>query len=164
MSWQSILRSIDRNPDKKAQERLIGCVAIPRRAKMKWRIIRALRARGPGRFGSFCFPIIRRMPERALVEQIVALQPMALPTAQVFYLDIVTGPPAQVPYQRRKHVPPEEMAFPLDEGVNVNESPHDEHQDPAPVGPARARWAATQKALWGVKMEDPVVATVIRAD
>ena len=49
------------------------------------------RAQG-GPFANFIFPVIANMPQQGLMEQLVAVQPMAQPAPQVLYMDYVVGP------------------------------------------------------------------------
>lgn len=46
-----------------------------------------------GHFDKFIFPVIKNMPPmQGLMEQLVAVQPMAQPAPQVLYLDYIVGP------------------------------------------------------------------------
>ena len=51
-----------------------------------------------GTFDKWIFPIIANMSENDVIDQLVALQPMAGPVSQIVYMDIVTG--------RRKGITP----------------------------------------------------------
>jgi hypothetical protein len=44
-----------------------------------------------GTFDKWIFPVIANMSENDVIDQLVALQPMAGPVSQIVYLDIVTG-------------------------------------------------------------------------
>jgi len=44
-----------------------------------------------GTFDKWIFPIIANMSENDVIDQLVALQPMAGPVSQIVYMDIVTG-------------------------------------------------------------------------
>ena len=44
-----------------------------------------------GTFDKWIFPIIANMSENDIIDQLVALQPMAGPVSQIVYMDIVTG-------------------------------------------------------------------------
>lgn len=44
-----------------------------------------------GTFDKWIFPVISNMSENDVIDQLVALQPMAGPVSQIVYLDIVTG-------------------------------------------------------------------------
>jgi hypothetical protein len=60
-----------------------------------------LSAIGFAGFDKFVFPVIQNMPDiQNLAEQLVAVQPMQLPAAQVFYMDMVVGPEGV-----RRHLP-----------------------------------------------------------
>lgn len=52
-----------------------------------------LSAIGFGGFDKFVFPVIANMPDiQMMAEQLVAVQPMQAPAAQIMYLDYVIGP------------------------------------------------------------------------
>lgn len=52
-----------------------------------------LSAIGFAGFDKWCFPVIANMPDiQNLAEQLVAVQPMQLPAAQIMYLDYQIGP------------------------------------------------------------------------
>jgi hypothetical protein len=42
---------------------------------------------GLGAFDKFIFPVIRNVPAPGLIESLVTVQPMAVPSATIFYLD-----------------------------------------------------------------------------
>jgi hypothetical protein len=44
-----------------------------------------------GTFDKWIFPVIANMSENDVIDQLVALQPMAGPVSQIVYMDIVTG-------------------------------------------------------------------------
>ncbi len=59
-----------------------------------WKICETCRLKLSGEddlygFAKFVFPVIRSVNETALVEQLVQVQPMTQPAAQVFYMDFV---------------------------------------------------------------------------
>lgn len=49
------------------------------------------RTQSLGTFDKWIFPVIANMSENDVIDQLVALQPMAGPVSQIVYLDIVTG-------------------------------------------------------------------------
>lgn len=51
----------------------------------------ATRTSNLGTFDKWIFPVISNMSENDVIDQLVALQPMAGPVSQIVYLDIVTG-------------------------------------------------------------------------
>lgn len=51
----------------------------------------ATRTANLGTFDKWIFPVISNMSENDVIDQLVALQPMAGPVSQIVYLDIVTG-------------------------------------------------------------------------
>jgi len=128
VSWSDFNKSMSRVVDAQVVAALLKHLgtAIPRRSRMKMRLVKALKARKIGRFEKFVFPIIGHMAEHNLVDQLVTIQPMELPEANTMYMDFVsryTGPARHdSQYVRRKQVPREEMAFPLDEDKIVNET------------------------------------------
>ena len=157
MSYATVLHALDKIGDAKLRDALITQAPVPRRLKMKWRTIKALRAL-PKRIGDFSrwmFPVIGRMAQQDLIQQLVQVQPMALPSARAFYMDFV-GPASLAPFQRRAHVPPEEMAFPLDElpGVYADLDCEDKAK-------TDRRLAA---ATWGLFTEGGPLSPVLRAD
>jgi hypothetical protein len=44
-----------------------------------------------GTFDKWIFPVIANMSENDVIDQLVAVQPMAGPVSQIVYMDIVTG-------------------------------------------------------------------------
>lgn len=56
-----------------------------------WRVCHACRW-GNGSFGKWVFPVIANMPEVDIMQALVQVQPMQVPAAQVFYMDLVVGP------------------------------------------------------------------------
>lgn len=55
------------------------------------RLDEVTRTNSLGTFDKWIFPIIANMSENDVIDQLVALQPMAGPVSQIVYLDIVTG-------------------------------------------------------------------------
>jgi len=55
------------------------------------RLDEATRTQELGTFDKWIFPIVANMSENDVIDQLVALQPMAGPVSQIVYLDIVTG-------------------------------------------------------------------------
>lgn len=54
--------------------------------------LKKLAERNPQQFAKFVFPLIGRMAERDIINELVAVQPMNGPTAEAFYLDFRAGP------------------------------------------------------------------------
>lgn len=52
------------------------------------------------RFDQFTFPIIKRVFPEFVAKDFVAVQPMSMPSAQVFYLDFKHGEPNTKHYQQ----------------------------------------------------------------
>jgi hypothetical protein len=59
-----------------------------------WRVCNACRRVGVGlgTFDRWVFPVITNMDYSILVDQIIDIQPMQLPAAQIMYMDLVVGP------------------------------------------------------------------------
>lgn len=99
--------------------RLQDAAARFRRYRIKYRTVEALKKlpKVTTDFANFIFPVIRNMPEQDLVEQLVAVQPMAQPDAQVMYMDFVHQPGDRA----GAHNPPPWLNFgTLDDGLVRN--------------------------------------------
>lgn len=60
--------------------------------RTKWgRLSESTRTSSLGTFDKWIFPVVSNMVENDVIDQLVALQPMAGPVSQIVYLDIVTG-------------------------------------------------------------------------
>ena len=60
--------------------------------RSKWgRLNESTRTASLGTFDKWIFPVISNMVENDVIDQLVALQPMAGPVSQIVYMDIVTG-------------------------------------------------------------------------
>ncbi len=55
------------------------------------RLDETTRTQNLGTFDKWIFPVISNMSENDVIDQLVALQPMAGPVSQIVYMDIVTG-------------------------------------------------------------------------
>jgi hypothetical protein len=67
-----------------------------------WRVWRVcFSCRHSSSFAKWVFPVIANMPEVDIMQALVSIQPMQVPAAQVFYMDLVVGPR---PPGRRRHV------------------------------------------------------------
>lgn len=55
------------------------------------RLDEVTRTQNLGTFDKWIFPVIAHMSENDVIDQLVALQPMAGPVSQIVYMDIVTG-------------------------------------------------------------------------
>ena len=69
------------------------------------RLNESTRTSSLGTFDKWIFPVISNMSENDVIDQLVALQPMAGPVSQIVYIDIVTGKakgqtPAGTPFWR----------------------------------------------------------------
>jgi|PlaIllAssembly_1097288.scaffolds.fasta_scaffold28214_3 hypothetical protein len=58
-----------------------------------WRVWRVcFSCRHSSSFDKWVFPVIANMPEIDIMQALVQVQPMQVPAAQVFYMDLVVGP------------------------------------------------------------------------
>jgi len=72
-------------------KRPIAAVLLENCRRKFGRLDEVTRTSNLGTFDKWIFPVISNMAENDVIDQLVALQPMAGPTSQIVYLDIVTG-------------------------------------------------------------------------
>jgi hypothetical protein len=79
---------VEKMPDHK---RAITAVALENCRSRFGQLDEVTRTTSLGTFDKWIFPVIANMSENDVIDQLVALQPMAGPVSQIVYLDIVTG-------------------------------------------------------------------------
>jgi len=72
-------------------KKAITAIMLENCRSMFGRLDEATRTQALGSFDKWIFPVISNMSENDVIDQLVALQPMAGPTSQIVYMDIVTG-------------------------------------------------------------------------
>jgi|PlaIllAssembly_1097288.scaffolds.fasta_scaffold632749_2 hypothetical protein len=75
-------------------------IFIPKIIKPVWKPLVVPRA-SIGNFDRWIFPIIANMSETDVIDQLVKVQPMSLPTGATFYMDFKYGPPRRRPFLER---------------------------------------------------------------
>ena len=80
-----------------------------------------------GTFDKWIFPVIANMAENDTIDQMVSLQPMAGPTSQIVYMDIVTS-------QRKGNVPAGSAMWRAQQGAVDRYNDSDELIDSEPLG------------------------------
>lgn len=72
-------------------KRAISAVMLENCRRKFGRLDETTRTSNLGTFDKWIFPVISNMSENDVIDQLVALQPMAGPVSQIVYMDIVTG-------------------------------------------------------------------------
>ena len=72
-------------------KRAIAAIMLENCRSRFGRLDEVTRTTSLGTFDKWIFPIIANMSENDVIDQLVALQPMAGPVSQIVYMDIVTG-------------------------------------------------------------------------
>lgn len=83
--WQEFVKHM---PEHK---RPIAAIMLENCRSRFGRLDEVTRTTSLGTFDKWIFPVIANMSENDVIDQLVALQPMAGPVSQIVYLDIVTG-------------------------------------------------------------------------
>ena len=74
-----------------AEKQPIAAIMLENARSRFGRLDEVTRTTSLGTFDKWIFPVVANMAENDVIDQLVALQPMAGPVSQIVYLDIVTG-------------------------------------------------------------------------